>query len=374
MTLIALTVNNIQNGKHGYPVLMGDLLISSPDGDENMPTPTYVNGTREIYADADDKPIGLNQKLYVINDRLCVALGGRVSQMETFLKKLRVIYDTVDFDINDLSKFVNEFAKEEGDEMFAIILIASEIEKDTYDFQVRCINLFQNDMAQSSLYGTVVAGGSGADQFLKFVQTNTKFATDITNTDAFLATNQSLMSHFLGLEISSADTLREYWGAGFEMITFDSGKFVKLHEYTVVVLNAPFGRGKMFEAEPICTMMINYQDDVMLITTFTEGVERVFAVPSITDKRRSIDVMDFEPKDNALLLSYIFKDTDNVDAKYYRSAIFPRNTFEFGKSPIVFERADNGKLQIYKDGRQDIPILRTVLHELGFELHLTEVG
>lgn len=334
MTLIALTVNNIQNGKHGYPVLMGDLLISSPDGDENMPTPTYVNGTREIYADSEDKPVGLNQKLYVINDRLCVALGGRVSQMKTFIKRLREIYDNVNFDINDLSNFAVEFSREEGNEMFGIILIATKTDEHGYDFQVRCINLYSRDMAQSSLYGTVVAGGSGADQFLTFVQTNPKFATDITNSDAFLAANQSLMSHYLGLEVSNGGTLREYWGAGFEMITFQKGKFVKLQEYTVVVLNAPFGRGKIFEAEPICTMMINYQDDVMLITTFAENVERVFAVPPITDKRNSIEVTDFESKDNALLLSYIFKDTDNGNTEYYRSAIFPRNKFEFGKSPI----------------------------------------
>jgi hypothetical protein len=121
-------------------------------------------------------------------------------------------------------------------------------------------------------------------------------------------------------------------------------------------------------------MMINYQDDVMLITTFTNDVERVFAVPSIIDERTSIVVRDFEPKANALLLSYIFKNTDNGDAKFYRSAIFPRNTFDFGKSPIVFERAENGKLLIHKDGRQDIPILRTVLNELGFELDLKEIS
>jgi hypothetical protein len=373
MTLIALTVNNIQNGKQGYPVLIGDLLISSHYGDSNMPTPTYVNGTKEIYSNAIDTPIGLNQKLYVINDRLCVALGGRVSQMETFLKKVRVIYDTIDFDVNDVSKFADEFAREEGKEMFAIILMASRTSQDEHDFQVRCINLFQNDMAYSSLFGTVIAGGSGANQFLKFVQTNPKFATDITNSDAFLATNQSLMSHFLGLEISSGETLRDYWGAGFEMITFNGGKFVKLQEYTVVILNAPFGRGQIFEAEPICTMMINYQDDVMLITTFTKGTERIFAVPSITDKRESVEVLDFEPKGNSLLLSYIFKDTDNDDTEYYRSAIFPKNTFEFGKSPIVFERAENGKLLIYKDQRQDFPILRTVLNELGFELELKAI-
>ena len=183
MTLIALTMNNIQDAEQGYPVMMADILISSRGGDGSMPTPTYMDGRKEIFSEANDyKPFGLNQKLYVINDRLCVALGGDVLQMERFLTKLRFIYDTLDFDNNDLWKFVNEFHSEEGRELDAIVLTAKQNEDGGNDFQVHGVGTLRQ--IDSSLYGKVVAGGSGARQFIDFIQTNPKFYSDITNTDA----------------------------------------------------------------------------------------------------------------------------------------------------------------------------------------------
>jgi hypothetical protein len=51
MTLIAHLVNNIfkeENGM-GSPILIGDILISSRDVGDNMPTPTYTEGTGHLY-------------------------------------------------------------------------------------------------------------------------------------------------------------------------------------------------------------------------------------------------------------------------------------------------------------------------------------
>lgn len=357
MTLIALTVNR------GYPVMMADILISSPDGDGTMPIPTYINGTKEIFTDVNgSNPFGLNQKLYVINDRLCVALGGEVKQMEKFLKQLRVIYDTVDFDDEDLWKFTDNFAREDGDQMDAIILKSKKVKDDEYDYQVRCIGNLR--FIENALYDKVIAGGSGSKQLIEFIQTNPKFVTDITDTDAFLAANQSLIAHFLGLEVSSGKTVSKLWGAGYEMIVFENGKFVKLQEYTVVLLYAPFGKSIEFEAVPFSTMMINYQDDMLLISTFTNNVERVFPVPSITDERKQFSVTDFQPSHSTLLMTYIFRDVDNGNAEYSRAAIFPRNKNEFDQTPIVFQRID-GKLRLYKDGRQDVAVLQTLINELN---------
>jgi len=367
MTLIALTVNNGYTAEHGYPVLIADILISSPDGDECMPTPTYINGAKRIFSDNKSlKPFGLNQKLYVINDRLCVALGGNLIQMERFLKRLKALYSSIDFDDDDLWRFVDEFSRDEGRGMIAIVLKSKAVAEGEFDFQVRCIGLYNENLVKSRLYGNVIAGGSGAPQFLEFIQSDTKFFTDITDTDAFLAANQSLIAHFLGLEISNAETLSKYWGAGYEMIAFENGRFVKLKEYTVVLLYAPFGKVIEFQAAPFSTMMVSYQEDVMLITTFANNVERIFAVPSITYQGASLEIADFEPKHEALFMSYIFNDVDNGNARYSRAAVFPRNRNEFDQTPIVFERID-GKLRLWKDERQDVAMLKTVLKELGHD-------
>jgi hypothetical protein len=79
MTVISMTSN------FGMPVLMGDILISSQNSDFTFSLPTLLKGigselgNRKAYL-----PAGLKQKLSIINDQLCVALGGRLDQMYSF--------------------------------------------------------------------------------------------------------------------------------------------------------------------------------------------------------------------------------------------------------------------------------------------------
>ncbi len=350
MTLIAFTLN------HGYPVMMADLLISSTDSDGEIEIPTFVKGAGKLFAHmGESKPLGLKQKLYVINDRLCVALGGKGGQMRTFLKRIKAIYGEIDFDDNDLLKFLETYPDEESNELIAIVL-KSQRDKEGFVFAVRSVGKLH--LIENERYEKVVAGGSGAEQFLEFIQTNPKFGTDITNEDALLVMNQYLISYWLGREVSRAESLSNYWGAGYEMIIFNNGKFVKLEEYTVVLLVGKFGQGIAFEAAPINTMMVNYQEDVLIIRAFANNIERIFAVPSILDERDELEVFDIEPKHETLLMTYILEDVDNR-MEHFPTLVLPRNKNEFEQSPIVFKRVGN-TLQLHKDSRTDNYILSLV--------------
>ncbi|MFZ6009894.1 MAG: hypothetical protein ACOYXT_06045, partial [Bacteroidota bacterium] len=245
MTLIALTIN------YGYPIMMADLLISSSDSDGEIELPTFVKGAGKLFSKMEGgKPLGLKQKLYVVNDRLCVALGGRGDQMRTFLKRLTTFYGSTDFRDDELITFVENYPAEESNELIAIVL-KSKQDDNGYAFAIRCIGGLR--MIENDRYEKVIAGGSGARQFLEFIQTNPKFGTDITNSDALLVMSQYLISYWLGREVARVDSLSNYWGAGYEMIVFENGKFVKLEEYTVVLLVGRFGNGIEFEAAPIST-------------------------------------------------------------------------------------------------------------------------
>jgi len=349
MTLIALTLN------HGYPVMMADLLISSPDSDGVIELPTFIKGTGKMFANMKkSKPLGLKQKLYIINDRLCVALGGRGDQMRTFLKRLKAIYGSNDFDDDDFLKFIETYPDDESNGLFAIVLKCQLI-NGVVDFAVRSIGNLH--LIDNERYDKVIAGGSGTKQFIDFIQTNPKFGSYITNTDALLTMNQYLISYWLGQEISRAESLSNYWGGGYEMIIFEDDKFVKL-EYTVVFLVGRFGKDIEFEAAPVSTMMINYQDEVFIIRVFANNVEKIFAIPSIIDERDSFQVLDNEPKHETLLMSYILEDVDmNIEST--PTIVFPRNKNEFDKSPIVFKRVGN-KLQLHLDSRVDERILNFV--------------
>lgn len=347
MTLIALTLN------HGYPILMADLLISSPYSDGVIEIPTFVNGTGKIFTNMKgNKPLKLQQKLYIINDRLCVALGGRGDQMYTFLKRMKTFYGTNDFDDGDLLNFVDNYPKDESNRLIAIVLKSQQVNGE-FNFTVRSVGELR--LIDNGRFDKVFAGGSGARQFLEFINTNPRCATDITNLDALLVMNQQLISYWLGQEVARAESLSNCWGAGYEMVIFENGRFLKLDEYTVIFLAGKLGKDIKFEAAPVGTIMIGYQEDVLIIRVFANGIEKVFAVPSIVEERDGIEVVGNEPKHETLLISYILDDVDR-NIQYFPSIFFPRNKNELGKSPIVLKREGN-KLQLYKDNRLDNHIL-----------------
>jgi hypothetical protein len=355
MTLIALTVN------HGYPIMMADLLISSPKSDGAIEIPTFVKGTGKMFANMkQSKPCGLTQKLYIINDRLCVALGGSGDQMYTFLRRVKAIYGDNNFDDIDLLRFIETYPKDESNDLIAIVLKSQQIDG-VFDFAVRCVGNLH--LIDNERYTKVVAGGSGAKQFLDFIQTNPTFATDISDTDALLVMNQYLISYWLGQEVARAESLLNHWGAGYEMIIFDNGRFVKLDEYTVVLLVGKFGKGIEFEAAPISTMMVNYQEDVLIIRVFANDEEKVFPVPSIINEQDSIEVVDIEPKHATLLITYILEDVDK-NMQYFPTVVLPRNKNEINQSPIVFKRIGD-KLQLYQDSRADTHVLNSIVGQLS---------
>ena len=83
MTLIACTLN------YGYPVLLGDILMTSDKKGDEIHIPTFLKGVEEFLPNTHEGfPILLRQKIYIINDFLCVALGGDMHEMKLFLDDL----------------------------------------------------------------------------------------------------------------------------------------------------------------------------------------------------------------------------------------------------------------------------------------------
>jgi len=348
MTLITLTINNTN------PILMGDLLVSSPDSDGEIETPTFVQGTGKMFSNKDgNKPIALNQKLYIINDRLCVALGGKLIQMEKLLKRLIAFYGESDFNDSHLLDYIKNYPMEDRTDLIAIILRSYEVNGEI-DFSFQTIGAFW--VEKSERYGLVIAGGSGDTQFIEFVKSNPRFYTDITNSDGSLVLNQYLMSYWLGREVSRADSLSSNWGAGFEMIVFENGRFVKL-EYTIVLLEGKFGKDVPFEPAPFNTIMVNYQEDVMIIRAFANDIEKIFCVPTILNKR-DIDYEYKDPKHETLLMTYLVTDVDN-NIEYFPTVVRPRNVNKIGKSPIVIDRIGN-RLRLTGDKREFEKILKMI--------------
>lgn len=170
--------------------------------------------------------------------------------------------------------------------------------------------------------------------------------------------NQYLISYWLGREIAHVDSLSNYWGAGYEMIVFGDGKFLKLEEYTIVLLTGKFGRGIKLEPAPISTMMVAYQGNVLMIRVFANNIEKLFAIPSILDDRVEVEVIDRDAKHSTLLMTYILENVDN-NTEHFPTIALPCNVNEFDKTPIVFKRVGK-KLQLHIDRKTNDWILGVV--------------
>lgn len=355
MTLISATLN------HGCPVLMADLLISSDEAENSINTPTFVNGTEKLFVNKSLKPVGLRQKLYIINDRLSIALGGRGDQMYTLLKRMKAFFANLTFSDDEFDDFIDNYPPEDKEHLIAITLKYNPT-NETFNLRTvgRCTEK-KNDR-----YEHVVALGSGAEQFVTFMDQNTKFTTDISGLDGMLVLNQYVISYWLGHEVASAQSLMSLWGAGFEMITFQSGKFVKLRDYTVVLFTGRIGYNHSFSPAPFSTMMCDYEQDLFVIRVFAHNERKVFIVPAIDEIRESVILDKFEPNHSTLLITYILENID-TSTQYFPTIVFPKNKNEFNESPVIIRLKDDGGLRMYTDPKTDEYIEKLVFTQIEEE-------
>lgn len=219
---MALTLNQ------GNPIMMADVLIRSTESNPEIETPTFVKGKGDLFNELEiRKPIGFKQKLYIINHRLCLALGGRGDQMRTFLNRVKTFYGTVDFDYSQLEDYIKHYPQEDATELMAIILSST---KDKKGIRFNVLTIGGIEPHNNHMYSQVFASSSGVDQFLNFIDKPNRFQSNIA--DPVFAMNLQLIGYWLAHEVAVGETLKKLWGAGYEMILFRDGKFVKLEDYT----------------------------------------------------------------------------------------------------------------------------------------------
>ncbi len=214
MTLIACTLN------HKVPFILGDLLISSDQIEGSVPLPTSNNDiTPHLFAGNSLRPIGLNQKIYILKDNVCIALAGKVIEMERFLIefKLRCSYfDPVKE--NDIRAFIEgyNFIEEFSESAFFILLIE---QGENNSFWVKQFWYPENevwDFTENEIFEGAYAAGSGKQSFLNQLNANVKYKTSAGRGDVLqaIALNIGLIARLLAAELVSLFTIQKNWGRG----------------------------------------------------------------------------------------------------------------------------------------------------------------
>lgn len=295
--MLSLTYNN------GYPIVLSDILFSSEDGIKNFSLPTHLDGTKQLISNNSISlsPIDLRQKVYIINERLCVVLGGRLDQMYSFLNYMEAFFKNEIPSIEQLSERLNSYDKDKRSELLALVILATLI-GDSVAFDIRTIGKWQQ--VQHDVFSFIYSGGSGANDFLS---TAKHYTGGVGYTNPFnksIAQNLDILSKCIAFECYSANSILDKWGAGFELTYFFFTKFKKLQEYTYILLKGTFDLETGLTCFPYAILKYKYIEDILVIRAANDQREKLFQVKPINSNRElNIDetnLPEYKSKDHIL--------------------------------------------------------------------------
>lgn len=265
MTLIASTFSQ------EMPFIIGDLLFSSKEGKPNFITPTQLPAPERTQGyNPEYLPYELWQKIYILRDNLALSMAGDYYEMKVFLRELKLriaAYDVLTKEI--IENFLIDFdLKKNFSESVMMILLMTDVNEET-----RYVNRFTSgkwDQQDDEHFGRIWASGSGAESFLLQFSAPVTFTADSPRGSASHAVtaNMGLLAKWLAIEKSSGITLRDHWGAGFEMIFFDGVRFAKFQEIAFVIFEGRSDEnGYTNAAFPTVVIYLYYENDILFITS-----------------------------------------------------------------------------------------------------------
>lgn len=335
MTMISMTTN------HGFPILIGDILVSSILADSNLPTPSFMEGIDLFTSASESRPYKLKRKLYVINDQLCVALGGNVAQMFSFLNSLNAFYSHEIPTPNGLKDYLKSYSQDKIDKMFAILILAEEVEGRGIAFHPLLIGNIKQ--LKHPLFDLTFVGGSGISDFEIAINTFSQIYGEgnIDDENKALSQNLILLSIFLGHETASANSLINKWGAGFEIITYKNGKFTYVDDFTFVLVNGSYTKNEGLRIVPFRIMKYTYMQELLIILANDfKTKEMVFGVSPITKEKEDYPTKLERPDYNSpsIIVYFLIK----LENGLYATPCFA--SYSKGIGPVIL-RINEGYLE-----------------------------
>jgi hypothetical protein len=313
MTLIAATSN------FGHPILIGDILTTSPSEtvEREIEIPTHLSGVNHrLPPNQKLLPSNLRRKIYVVTDQLAVGLAGSEYDMKAYLDELRNYFKYKDVTEANVVEFWEEFRQEDFPECTAILLYATKTPEGTLITQ-RHFGAWRR--FTSPLYGEVFACGSGSLPFLKHAGTEWKmpFSSGPGRSFQAIGLNYSLISTILGHEWLTLETIKNYWGASFEMIYYDGGRFRMMDDITIVLFKGTLDiKTGHYEVQP--RLFFNYQyskdGDILVINAGGFAAHKVYGVLPLYLRSEDVDESTLPQKAHfdakKICLSYILETSE----------------------------------------------------------------
>jgi hypothetical protein len=264
MTMIAYS------DKKPFPVILGDLLITSPDKKDSFFVPSISENIMDFLDEpAAFHPYRLNQKTCILKDNVCVAVAGEVAVLKEFLKNLRYFCASrPTITSADMAAFLTSYKLTKTGSAVSFLILVSERLEEEYQLGVFRRGAWRE--LTTEIFGKVAAAGSGAGTFLEGLQRGTTFKSGYPEDtlEKAIQSNVILIASLLAEERSRLHTVKKHWGAGFEVVYYDGNRFKKLDDITYVINEGKFGPTGEIENIPVPAIVLHfkYYGDVLVIT------------------------------------------------------------------------------------------------------------
>lgn len=246
------------------PILLGDLLIS---GNENLQSflnvPTIGEITKIFPKGSGFVPTGLRQKIAILNENLALAwAGARISAQIIISNLLKEAQKKANWKLGDLSYFFTDYDKEHANNVG--IVGYSNDGKGIFSFGYGANQIKYH----SEKYGLVRLCGSGATSLKSYLDNfNIPPASRTTNPlETAVGNTLAITTYMTGLEKTTGSNLIEYYGGGFEILSFVRRTFRKIDDITYLIwVGRQMSDLSWRLSLPETCIKYYYQDDILLI-------------------------------------------------------------------------------------------------------------
>ena len=223
------------------------------------------------------------------------------------------------------------------------------------------------DSIDNETYHEMFANGSGSSGYLYWLNENVRTISSHPEGDVnrLIQMNCAFIAKLLAIERYTHATLRDNWGAGFEMILHTGKSFIKFEEIAYIIFDAKFNPdGDIGLPFPVNVMYYKYYDEVLAITS----IEIYSAQPEEIDSNFTATCYDIEARVYPVLP--LDMDKNHVDKNVYaKEASFITNrvarAYVFVKDGHIHSIPSgfNSGLEIKVEYNQKENILKINMHK-----------
>lgn len=249
-----------------HPVMLGDLLLSGPERDEQIVRIPSVGPITKIFPKGSGYTItGLKQKLAVIHPDLAMAWAGSYIKARCVATELKQLVSKNEINLDSISAFLKEVQEDNALQDLSLILLVSNRQAGlVHTLWVRAGGYTTDH------YGRVCIAGSGHEDMVSLLKDveRSEMATQSDRNPVNLAIFYagSVAGRILTSDVTSRQSLLRYYGGGSEILTLNGGEFSKVDNLAYVMWVARVVNQEKIEMfDPIRIIYYSYRQDHLYI-------------------------------------------------------------------------------------------------------------